>query len=61
MEQTLSKKCKAVIDSAIKDLGADIFGPGGYSPLDLLADNFENESLETLKSILVELGYTKYL
>lgn len=53
----LAKKCREIVERAKQELGVDVFGPGGHSMLDLVADNIESEPLDTLKAALVVAGY----
>ena len=52
--RTLIEGSRGVIAAARKDLGDDMDGL-----LDLLADNFPSEPLDTLRNVLHELGETK--
>ena len=49
----IATEVRAVNDKAVRDLGYDL---GGFSVLDLLADNFPTYDLQTLKDAAVVAG-----
>lgn len=53
--QELAERCRGVVGKARADLGDDL---GGFSILDLVADNFPAASLSDLKTALVVAGLT---
>lgn len=50
----LAIKCEQIIESAKQDLGSDL---GGYSALDLCADNLPGIPLDALRDTLAAIGY----
>jgi hypothetical protein len=49
----IADECREIVLRAVKDLGPDL---GGYSALDLVADNIEHVSLADLRAALVVAG-----